>query len=211
VFYDLDATLTELIQRELPSSMVPQVGISFATPGGDFPTASVTLPAVNLFLYDIVENKDLRNRQPIEARAVTGTARIHGKDVEVAPGTVVRAPAPVRVDCHYLVTTWAKSGGQPEEVEHRLLGFVLRALLRHREIPTAMLQGVLKRQPFPVKTAAIQGDVHRPRGDFWQALGGKPRACFDYRVTVCIELGEIDLLGPVAWESSIGLTTTGAP
>ncbi|MEP7120828.1 MAG: DUF4255 domain-containing protein [Byssovorax sp.] len=203
VFHDLDATLTELIQRELPSSMVPQISVSFATPGSDFPGATV-LPAINLFLYDIVENKDLRSRQPIEARAVTGTAEIHGKTVEVAPGTVVRALAPVRVDCHYLVTTWAKPVGQPEQVEHRLLGYVLRALLRHREIPTAMLQGVLRRQPFPIRAAAIQGDVHRPRGDFWQALGGKPRPCFDYRVTVCVELGDIDLLGPVAWGSSIG-------
>ena len=208
MFNDLDATLTELIRRELPSSTASQVSVSFATPGGDFPTASVTLPAINLFLYEIVENRDLRNREPIEARILGGSAQIAGKSVEVPPGTVIRALAPVRVDCHYLVTAWAKSTDvQPEQVEHRLLGYVLRALLRHREIPEAMLQGVLQRQPLPVRAAAIQNDRVKPRGDFWQALGGKPKASFDYRVTVCVELGEIDDLGPVAWESTAGVAS----
>lgn len=198
MFDDLDVTLTELIRRELPSSWVSKVGISFATPGGDFPTTSVTLPAVNLFLYEIVENKDLRNREPVTVRA-RGAEEIQGKSLP--PGTAVRALAPVRVDCHYLVTAWANAND--ETSEHRLLGYMLRALLRHREIPAAMLKGIMKKQPLPVRTAAIQNDTHRPRGDFWQALGGKPRACFDYRVTICVEVGELDDLGPAVWESSI--------
>jgi len=198
VFDDLDATLAELIRRELPRSSADHVGISFATPSGDFPTAAVMLPAVNLFLYQIFENKDLRSRDPIEARVGGGTG---GK----APaGTVLRTLAPVRVDCHYLVTAWAKSGGSyPEQVEHRLLGYVLRALLRHREIPPTMLQGVLQQQPMPVRAATIQGDMGRPRGDFWQALGGRPRASFDYRVTVCVEMCEVLDLGPAAWASTL--------
>lgn len=198
MFDELDATLRELIQRELPRSAASQVSISFDPPGGDF-SRTVTPPAINLFLYEIVENKDLRNREPILARA-GGGAEVGGRSV--APGTVVRVLAPVRVDCHYLVTAWANSGDP--EVEHRLLGYVLRALLRHREIPATMLQGVLKHQPLPVRAAAIQGDTFKPRGDFWQALGGTPKASFDYRVTVCLEVGDVDTLGPVAWESVLG-------
>ena len=205
MFDDLDATLGELLSRELPSSWVKRVGISFATPGGDFPTTSVTLPAVNLFLYEILENKDLRNRDPIQARAGGRLdASASGPGGQVPPGTVLQALAPVRVDCHYLVTAWGNpQDDHPETSEHRLLGYVLRALLRHREIPASMLQGSLKRQPLPVRTAAIQSDAQKPRGDFWQALGGKPRACFDYRVTVCVELGELEEVGPSAWESVV--------
>src|SRR5215469_16690397 len=58
---DLDRTLEELLRRELRPALVEQVGISFAAPDNDFPPPSVTLPAVDLFLYDIRENLEIRN------------------------------------------------------------------------------------------------------------------------------------------------------
>lgn len=57
---DLHRGLTALLRAELPEEIRGVVGISFATPGDDFPPASVPLPALNLFLYDIVSNSDLR-------------------------------------------------------------------------------------------------------------------------------------------------------
>ena len=46
--------------------------ISFATPDDQFPPASVTLPTVNLFLYDAQENRDLRDREPVLERQPSG-------------------------------------------------------------------------------------------------------------------------------------------
>jgi hypothetical protein len=119
MFNDLDNTLEELLKRELPPSLVEQISITFATPDGNFPPTSVTLPAIDLFLYEIAENHDLRSFEPAVERRNDGHAE--------------RVPAPVRVDCHYLVTAWGKSGAlQPEQDEHRMLGEVMRVLLRHR-------------------------------------------------------------------------------
>lgn len=185
MFQDLDTTLAELLRRQLPPALVEQVSISFATPDGQFPPPSVALPAINLFLYDIQENRELRGIEPVMERD--------------SDGKVTRIPPPVRVDCHYLVTAWAKSGGQqPEQDEHRLLGEVMRVLLRFRELPREVLRGGLTTQRMPLRATVLTTSTQQSRGDFWQALGGKPKAAFNYTVTIGIDVHEPEELGRVA-------------
>src|SRR5215471_20999293 len=90
---DLDRSVEELLRRELPPALVGQVAISFASPDSEFPPASVTLPAVDLFLYDVRENRELRSTEWIFDRRDDGTA--------------TRRRAPVRIDCSYLITAWS--------------------------------------------------------------------------------------------------------
>ena len=101
---DLDKSLEELLKRELPQNLVGQMTISFATPDDQFPPTSVTLPAVDLFLYDVRENRELRSNEWVVARNGDGTAS--------------KLRPPVRVDCSYLVTAWG-SDGQRQEYEER--------------------------------------------------------------------------------------------
>lgn len=182
VFHDVDSTVAELLRRELPPSLVEQVTICFATPDGQFPPTSVTLPAINLFLYEIHENRELRT---------------HEAQIErLTDGRVMHTPAPVRVDCHYLVTAWAKTTVQrPDEDEHRMLGEVMRVLLRHKEIPRQALRGSLDGQPFPVRARVAPPSHQQSRGDFWQALGGKPRAAFHYTITVAMDVQPVEDAG----------------
>jgi len=188
MFHDLDSTLKELLVRELPPSLVELVSITFATPDSEFPPPAVTLPAIDLFLYEINENRDLRSQEAEVERKVNGRA--------------VRTPAPARIDCHYLVTAWAKGGvQQPEQDEHRLLGEVMRVLLRHKVIPREALRGSLETQPFPVRARVSPPSDQQSRGDFWQALGGKPRAGFHYTVTASMDVNEPEDAGSVALTS----------
>ncbi|WP_437275924.1 DUF4255 domain-containing protein [Sorangium sp. So ce375] len=188
MFHDLDSTLAELLKRELSPALVEQVSISFATPDGQFPPSTVPLPAIDLFLYEINENRDLRSHEP-EMERLSG-------------GRVVRTPAPARVDCHYLITAWAKVGvQQPEQDEHRLLGEVMRVLLRHKEIPREALRGSLKAQPLPVRARVSPPSNQQSRGDFWQALGGKPKAAFHYTLTIAMDVKEPEDAGSVGFTS----------
>lgn len=188
MFHDLDSTIAELLKRELPPSLVQQVSISFATPDGQFPPAAVTLPAIDLFLYEINENRDLRTFEAETERLVDGR--------------VARVPAPARVDCHYLVTAWAKTGvQQPEQDEHRLLGEVMRVLLRHKDLPKEALRGSLKTQPFSVRARVSPPSHQQSRGDFWQALGGKPKAAFHYTLTIAMDVHEPEDAGNVTFSS----------
>jgi len=172
---DLDRTLDELLRRELPPAIVDQVSISFAAPDNEFPPPSVTLPAIDLFLYDIRENMELRDTQWRTERQSNGTA--------------VRWRSPVRVDCSYLITAWASESSNTRALdEHRLLSETVRALLRHPTIPEVLLQGSLRGQEPPLPTSSLQPGRLQSPGEFWQALGGKPKATLNYTVTISIVL-----------------------
>lgn len=172
---DLDETLTRLLRHSLPREWADQVQISFAAPDNQFPPQAVVLPAIDLFLYDVRENLELRsNELYVERRIEEGKAR--------------RKLAPVRVDFSYLVTAWpSESVSDPWEDEHRLLGEVMRALLRFRTIPAQMLQGVLARQDPALPVSSLQPGRLQSLGEFWQALGGKPKVALNYTVTVSVE------------------------
>jgi len=168
---DLDRAVEELLKRELSPGLVEQVGISFAAPDSEFPPSAVTLPAVDLFLYDIRENLELRN---------TGWILEHRDD-----GTAVKKRNPVRVDCSYLITAWASESSTTRALdEHRLLSEVMKVLLKHPTIPEVLLQGSLKGQEPPLPSSTLQPGRLQSVSEFWQALGGKPKAALNYTVTI---------------------------
>jgi hypothetical protein len=180
---DLDKTLEALLRRELPPALVEQVAISFATPDNQFPPTSVTLPAIDLFLYDVRENRDLRSNEWLVERSSDGTA--------------TKKRPPVRVDCSYLITAWASpSSNNPAQDEHRLLSEVMKALLRYPTIPTQLLQGSLEGQEPPLPTSVLQPGLLQSLGEFWQALGGKPKAALHYTVTVGVDVHKPVEAGP---------------
>ncbi len=172
---DLDRSLSELLRLELPASIVSQVGISFAAPDNQFPPAAVSLPAIDLFLYDLQENRELRSSEWVVERNDDGSA--------------ARIRPPVRLDCSYLITAWpSTSSSNPAQDEHRMLGEVLKVLVRHPSLPDAVLQGALKGQLPPLPTTTLQPGRLQSLGEFWQALGGKPKAALTYTVTISLEV-----------------------
>jgi hypothetical protein len=93
----------------------------------------------------------------------------------------------VRVDFSYLITAWpSESVPDPAEDEHRLLGEVMRVLLRYRTIPEEVLQGELQEQTPALPVSSLQPGRLQSMGEFWQAVGGKPKAALNYQVTLSI-------------------------
>ncbi|MFT3721516.1 DUF4255 domain-containing protein [Pseudorhodoferax sp.] len=170
---DLDRSIARLLRTSLPKEWADQVRVSFAAPDDQFPPQSVTLPAIDLFLYDVRENLELRSNEVLTQRGPDGRARL--------------VPPPVRVDFSYLVTAWpSESVADPSEDEHRLLGAVMRTLLRHRAIPAALLEGELAGQELPLPVSSLQPGRLQSLGEFWQALGGTPKVALHYTVTVAV-------------------------
>jgi hypothetical protein len=174
VIHELDQTLAALLKRELPGR--DQITVSFAAPDDQF---SVKLPAVDLFLYDLRENLELRSNDDLIERHSDGTA--------------IRRQPPVRVDASYLITAWPGGAGghsDSSEDEHRLLGSVMRALLRFRKLPRDLLKGSLANQELPLPVSSLHPGRLQSLGEFWQALGGKPKAALNYTVTLCVDASE---------------------
>lgn len=184
MFDDLDRTLQELLRNGLPSGVASQVAISFAPPDSSFPPSAVTLPAIDLFLYDVRENTELRDREWQLERRSDGTGR--------------RTPPPVRVDCSYLITAWPSGASStPAFDEHRLLGEVMKVLVRHPVIPAGSLQGSLAGQEPSLPAVTLQPGQLQSMGEFWQALGGKPKAALNYTVTIGVEPHLPEETGPL--------------
>lgn len=165
----IDETVRALIRSRLDDAYA-DVTITFDTPDETFPSAAVELPAVNLFLFDIHENHLLRESTPRVTRE---------------GDTWHRKYPPVRVDCHYLATAW--TGEDDTAGEHRLLGAVMKALLRWRYVPAELIDEALPEQPMSVRAVALQSESLGASSDFWRALGSKPRASLRFTITVAVE------------------------
>src|SRR2546425_5463537 len=109
MFQDLDSTLEAILNDPaMKTSLLDLFNAveTFVTPEKTFAPGQAT---VNLFLYEVKENHELRNPEPITERVGT---------------TFIQRPPPLRVDCCYLVTTWADQSLAPAVRvvdEHRLL------------------------------------------------------------------------------------------
>jgi Pvc16 N-terminal domain len=173
---DLDQTLQALLELHLPSGAGGRTySITFDAPDSQQANAA----GINLFLYDVRENLELRS-------TISGFER-------QSDGTALRKRAPVRVDCSYLITAWSSQSSQPNEVskdEHTMLGAVMKVLLRYATLPTDVLRGSLVGQAPPVRTVSLRPGQLQSPGDFWQALGGKPKATLNYTVTISVPIDD---------------------
>jgi hypothetical protein len=66
----------------------------------------------------------------------------------------------------------------------------MRVLLRYRTIPEDVLQNDLKEQEVPLPISSLQPGRLQSMGEFWQALGGKPKAALNYQVTLSIGIAK---------------------
>ena len=184
---DLDASIKALLEYEL-MDIHPDLSISFETPDDDFPSGIVTAPAVDLFLYDIRENLELRHNERYVRRADTGT-------------TTLLTREPVFVECTYLITAWSAAAETAAHDEQVIISDVVRALYRHVSIPETLpgkndpdgpsvqiLQGELAgADPLPRAFTIQTGHMQNP-SEFWSAMGGKPKPQCNYQVTFAMDV-----------------------
>ena len=179
MFADLDESIRQLlIQRgNLDSG---EVDIAFDMPTREW-AAGISKPTVNLYLYDVRENIELKNPAAWTVR--------RGPD-----NTAIKSRPDVRVDLAYSVTAFANA----VEDEHRLLSRTLLTLLQHPILPQEFLQGLVVGQEIPASTAQSDGIIQSP-ADYWGALDNDIRPSIDYRLTLRIDLSQ---------EISVGLALT---
>jgi hypothetical protein len=167
---DLDESLRQLLIAEMPVKN-GEVEISFEQPRREN-SARWGRPTVNLFLYDLRENNILR--QPGWERLPDGNGR----------GNQARLKrTPLRVDCSYMITTWA---AVPED-EHRLLARCLMALFRFPTLPEDRLVGSLRNPPFDIQARLASHDRLTNPAEVWSALDNEIRPSVSYVVTLALD------------------------
>lgn len=196
----LDLVLRDLIQSRLSAlAGLTQVGFEPPTEEWRLSVFGATEERVNLYLYDLRENMQLRS---------------NARTREMQQGWYVERPAPPRLDCHYLVTAWSPVTFSPPSVEpatdeHALLYDVLEVLMRHRPLSakevykigvTVPSGGTLASVPVPLRDDlpldVVQVDGVRNLGDFWNTMKLAWKPALHLTVTIPVVLLEPDIESP---------------
>lgn len=178
MFSDLDETIKAILVTA--GGLDPaQIDVSFEIPNREW-SAGIARPTINCYLFDIRENRELRQS---------------GMQVERnGEGAPVRRRAPLRLDLTYLVTAWTRA----VEDEHRLLWHALQTLMRFSTLPEAHLQGALRGHGLPLQTRLAQGDgVLKSPGEFWAALENQLKPSLSYTVTLAVDRDTVVAGAPV--------------
>ncbi|HEX6745756.1 MAG TPA: Pvc16 family protein [Longimicrobium sp.] len=170
---DLDRSLERLLRTRVPLP-ADQFDVSFEAPTTDWmKRLSAGRRTVNLYLYDVRENHGLRDTEWREERR--------------PDGTFVRKRPKVRMDLFYAVTAWSSATPPDPFDEHRLLGQLLRTLLRYPTLPAEVMQGALAGQAPPLPSLVAQPDNARNPWELWSAIGNRVRPALHLVVTMGVE------------------------
>jgi hypothetical protein len=151
MIHDLDEALEQLLVEK--GGLDPAlVDIRFEAPTRERLSA-VNIPTVNLYLYDLRENLELREMNWDVEREGNQRVRIKRR--------------PLRIDLSYTVTCWTTA----VEDQHRLLWRVMETLFRHTPLPDELHRGELMNLLHPVQLKVAQPDgVLKNLSDVWGSL-----------------------------------------
>jgi hypothetical protein len=172
---DLDDSLSALLRRELQATGFDSIAVAFDTPNREW-AATVSQPTINLFLYELREN---RTRRQAQWGAGNGGAE---RRTEVRP--------PVWLDACYTLTAFSRA----VEDEHRLLSQAISTLAAFPELPQNVLQSTtlsaLHQEFGPFKSRL--GDPRQDAvPDFWASIGGPYKLSLNYIVTLPFPSGAV--------------------
>ena len=163
---DVDDTLKELLVQKVPIEH-RVIDIKFDMPNKEW-SAAVTKPTINLFLYDVRENHELRSSQRTITR--NGNAGVERR-------------APVRMDLSYLITAWTTDIAD----EHQLLGRVLSTLLQFPLLAAEVLKGAMQTQPLPVQAWIAQPERLPNPWEFWGHMDHGMKAGLNFVLTTSFQ------------------------
>lgn len=169
---DLDRTIEQIVTAEIPIKN-GEIDVKFDMPKREW-SARLSRPTLNFFLYDVRENNILRQPQ---------WEKIAHKNGHPGNGTVHKKRSPFRIDCYYMITSWA---AEPQD-EHRLLTRCLLALFRHPILPRDRLLGSLREQPYDIQAHLANHDRLTNPAEVWGSLDNELRPSISYILTLALD------------------------
>ncbi len=208
----VDGVIRALLLRDLKDVLTSADQVGFVPPDDNWRTTvgNHGPNAVNVYLVDLRENRSLRDPEWV---------------LEFNEGVGKRTPAPMRVDCHYLVSTWSSGAAQaavePTLDEHALLYRVMAALAianplnPSRVYPKgstdlADVDALIRNADLPVHIVPAEGWPKLT--EFWGTMGANSRAkpAIWYTVTVPVAMPH-QITGPLVTTRIIEFRQDGDP
>jgi hypothetical protein len=195
---DLDKSLKAMIQGEAtPGSSLATAEITFSVPDDEWQSEGTGMQ-LDVYLYRILDNRDLRSNQ---------RSTVRNPD-----GSVTTQLFPARLECSYLITAWNKASDVPgvdkEPGEHALLDQLIYVLWRNPTMPPQYLTGSIANPELPLPIVAAETEDMAAKPDFWSALDTYVRPAITCRITVEMDLNQ-NVVGPQATTISTSVLPNG--
>lgn len=160
--------------------------IAYDLPNREWSAKRGTQPMLNLYLYDIRENHQMRESDWAVPPSAAGS-----------PNGARRTLPPKRIDLSFLVTAWAKE----LEDEHTLLWTALRVFLANPVLDRELLEGELRaavdETDIDVRLTAGQPEgVLKQTTDFWTSIDNHLKPSINLVVTVPLVVDKPLEVGP---------------
>lgn len=186
MFDALNTMLKDLLQSRVPA-LAGATGIGFEPPGEDWKRALGNETRLNLYLYDVHENRKLRTNERERVRVGS---------------MFTERPAPPRINCTYMATVWSGMtfnlpAAEPTRAEHVVLSRVLTVLLARMSLdPAEIYSGVpipsgndINAIPAPLRGEALPLEVVMPDAlkeamEFWSSMKAPLRPALHITITV---------------------------
>lgn len=185
----LDDSLGAFLRAAVPLAR-NEVDIAFDAPDREW-GSRVNRPTINLYLWDVRENRSERDLGMVVHTDDHGNKRV--------------GPRPV-LDCRYLVTAWTTEAND----EHALLGRVLTAILLNPVLAPEHCKGPLSVADSLIRLSLAHGTDN---SDFWSALGGQLKPGLDLVVSLTVDVAAVVEAGPpvetVVVEERVGVDREG--
>ncbi|RAX14440.1 DUF4255 domain-containing protein [Photorhabdus bodei] len=176
---EVNTALHEILSQHLNTSS-QIIDIRFDLPEINSTPAK---PTVSVFLYDIHEDLQLRSAEPRSYNPTTSS---------LLSGWV-------NINYNYLITYWhsnqpsgdgSNPDSQPNNQAARVMTAILNALVNNRQLPK--IPGAYTRVIPPQENL-------NSLGNFWQALGNRPRLSLLYSITAPVKLQNIkEVIKPIS-------------
>ncbi|HEX2980293.1 MAG TPA: DUF4255 domain-containing protein [Anaerolineaceae bacterium] len=168
MFDALDESIKNLLVKEMPIRK-NEIDIVFDQPTDEW-SGAIGKPTLNLFLYNIQENRQLRGAEQFS-------------EIHLPDGRVEIRANPARVDLSYLITAWSKK----ELDQHKMLGMAMMAVMRSPFLPEDCYTDGLRGHSMPVPLSVAQSDEAKDWSDFWSTMHNKLRPGLTLRATLTID------------------------
>ncbi|MCT8341583.1 DUF4255 domain-containing protein [Photorhabdus kleinii] len=158
--------------KDILSRYLNNVDIRFDLPDID---SIPSKPTISVFLYDVHEDLQLRSAEPKRYNPVTN----------------LLLPGWVNINYNYLITYWHSNkpsvdgcspDSQPDNQAAKIMTSVLNALINHRQLPKI---------PSAYTRVIPPQENLNSLGNFWQALGNRPRLSLLYSITAPVKLQDM--------------------
>jgi hypothetical protein len=186
MFDAINTMLKDLLQSRIPA-LAAATGIGFEPPNEDWKRTLGNETRLNLYLYDVHENRKLRTNERERVRL----------------GSIfTERPAPPRINCTYMATVWSGMtfnlpAAEPTRAEHVVLSRVLTVLLARASLdPAEIYSGVaipsgngISAIPAALRSEALPLEVVMPDAlkeamEFWSSMKAPLRPALHLTVTV---------------------------